>query len=162
MAQDIPPLTYELRSRETYKVLEGDSDTTHFDPERLTLDFPEIAGPFPGVFYRGSYREQNAAGEEIELPVISFLYHKLDAEGQLETKQRMVIWRGFGLGVHPGHTGQPPSWYFVGPQIGSLEPISQEVTSVPAGPETIDAKHFSLNCVTDGPWGDLVLLANPS
>ncbi len=123
-----------------YKLINGDSQDTNFDPDRLNLlDESELEGPMPGVFYRGTYREQDEQGAEVELPVVSFLYHKYDAACRLEIEERMIIWRGIGYGEHSGHAREAKGL--------SVEP-------------TAKVKHFSIACVTNGPLGRAIP-ANP-
>lgn len=138
-----------------YQILEGDSKPVQFEPERLV---PCSKGGqrgrdlLPGVHLRGWHGA--------EYPVVSFLYHKLGPDGELETTERAIILTGISYGEHPGHAGQPPTWYLVGAQIGTFDHETGEPVTLPKGPTQIAPKHFSIACITDGPWGE-AMLANP-
>jgi hypothetical protein len=109
--------------------------------------------PLPGVHSRGIYKMSDR--------IVSFLYHKTDASGELETTERAIVLQGIGYGEHPNHKGQPPTWYLVGPQIGTIDHETGRVVSMPEADIEIPAKHFSVACITDGPLGE-PLLANPT
>lgn len=112
--------------------------------------------PMPGVRYRGVY-----AAEKGDLEIVSFLYHKTNPKtGKLEAEERLVIQEGLGFGVHPGHVGQPASWYIVGPQIGTVDRSTGEVHYDTGHNDLVIPKHFSIACIVDGPLGE-PLLADP-
>lgn len=145
-----------------YGMRKGEDRPIDFDPANLAIfdDNQVTDDPMSGVRYRGWYREQAPDGEENLRQVVSFLYHKLDSTGALETTERAIIWEGIGFGEHPGHAGQEPTWYLVGPQIGTFDTQTGDFSAVPeAG--VIEPKHFSLACITDGPLGEAIL-ANPA
>jgi hypothetical protein len=108
----------------------------------------------PGVHPRGWYDHY---GELLD--VVSFLYHKLDANGDLETQERGMIVTGIGYGEYPGHEGQPATWYLVGPQIGTFDHQTGQALSLETA-DTISPKNFSVACITGGPLGKPIL-ANP-
>lgn len=144
--------------RGDYRVVDGSDAPLWLAPDDLDVMgrpgqyYPNL---LPGVRMRGTY----SAGDR-ELPIVSFLYNKLDSDGQRERDQRVIIATGIGYGVHPGHTGQPPTWYLVGPKVGTIDHVTGEfVSSVRHTAET-PANNFSIACITNGPFG-VPLLANP-
>jgi len=142
-----------------YRTLEGSDAPVVIEPGKLFLvtggDRSFSSDPYPGVHSRGLY-----VGPDGGRQVVSFLYHKLDANGALETDERLMITEGVGYGVNPGHTGQPPSWYLFGPQIGTIDHESGELLTEPEIGVEVPVKHFSMACITDGPLHPPVL-ANP-
>lgn len=142
-----------------YEVVNGSNASIVVAPSMLEMHTPDIEewDMLQGVCVRGTYHSE---GESI-WNVVSFLYHKTTGrDGQLETKERLIVLTGIGYGEHPGHPGQPPTWYMVGPQIGTHDPARG--TNELAGLNTdIAPKHFSVACITGGPLGD-PMLANPN
>lgn len=143
-----------------YEVLEGDSESVVIDPEKLfftpegSTDEPH---PFPGVTKRGYCVSDSGKSD-----IVSFLYHKLDGDGNLEETERTIIWKGTGFGEHPGHTGQPATWYLIGPEVGRTDhETGRLVTDLPEDPVEISSKHFSIACMANGPLGQPIL-ANPA
>lgn len=150
----------ELVQPGEYKVVDGDDEPLQVDSGKVHIfddDGPKDYKPgLPGVYLRGWY---GIDGEEPK-EIVSFLYHKLDNDGNLETEERAIILTGIGYGEHTGHTGQTPTWYLVGPQIGTFEHESgQSIDFV--DDSTVSAKNFSVACITDGPFGEPIL-ANPA
>ncbi len=145
--------------RGEYRLLQGSdkpAQIRHGQIDIITGDQQLFGDPFTGVHARGLYQDAHGNTK----PIVSFLYHKLDDTGRLETTERAIIFEGVGFGEHPGHKGQPPTWYLVGPQIGTIDHETGEVVSMPQADVEIPAKHFSMACITDGPLHRLIL-ANP-
>jgi hypothetical protein len=143
---------------DTYKLLEGVDTIIRLRTEGITIfdrNHMPYSDPLPGIKYRGVYTDHN----DNRLNLISFLYHKTDQEGRLETIERAIVLEGIGYGEHPGHAGQPASWYLVGPQIGTFYHITGTPT-IDENDSVIIAKAFSIACITNGPLGDPIL-ANP-
>lgn len=153
---------HQLVDAGEYEVLHGTDALVQVSRDRLWIvtEGPSFnRDPFPGIHDRGLHAEPGR-GQRI----ISFLYHKLDPEtGQLERDERVIIWEGIGYGEHSGHQGQPPTWYLVGSQIGTIDHETGEFVPVASLTEQagadIPAKHFSMACI-DGPLG-FAILANP-
>jgi hypothetical protein len=149
-----------------YKLLEGNDKPITFNERKFRKYMGgynpdnEFSRIIPGVHAVGMYSEAglDQTGEFTRLA--SFLYHKQDANGELEKVERVIIYTGTGYGEHPGHPGQPPSWYLVGPQIGTLDPETKELTYLPKEGEEVAAKNFSVACISGGPLGEPIL-ANP-
>lgn len=147
-----------------YKLLQGSDEPAQIREGQIhiiTEDGQLNSVPLPGIHSRGLYNsgglsEMQGQNEQI----VSFLYNKLGEDGQLETSERAIIFRGIGYGVHPGHTGQPPTWYLVGPQIGTIDHETGQIITMPEEDTEVSAKHFSIACITDGPLGKPIL-ANP-
>lgn len=141
-----------------YALLDGSDEPVIVQPNRLLFASEQQAYPdlYPGVHSRGAYNDTAGVKQ-----VLSFLYYKHGDDGKPETTERVIIWTGVGYGVHPGHTGQEPSWYLVGAQIGTIDPESGQTTGFPDSTTDISTKHFSIACITGGPLGEPVL-ANPA
>jgi RimJ/RimL family protein N-acetyltransferase len=143
--------------RGEYRLIEGSDDPTYNRKGELfiaTGNQQFTSGPFPGVHTRGVYRESE------DKTIVSFLYNKLSSQGELETSERMILWEGVGYGEHPGHKGQPPTWYLVGPEIGKIDHKTGELLTTVESGITIPAKHFSMASIVGGPLKRLIL-ANP-
>jgi hypothetical protein len=143
-----------------YKRMRGSNDALEVRSGMIFLlegDAPRHSDPIPGVHLRGYY-DPRGDGESSQ-PVVSFLYHKLDSEGNLETTERGIVLEGIWFGVYLDHIGQEPSWYIVGPQIGTFDRDTGDLITVEYG-ESIEAKNFSVACVDGNPFGEPVL-ANP-
>ncbi|MDB5175797.1 MAG: hypothetical protein JWM81_655 [Candidatus Saccharibacteria bacterium] len=139
-----------------YLLVDGAAPTIRFDARNL-LDRPaenRVLASMPGIHHHGVYAASAAKKE----PVISFLYHKLSSDGQPETTERLIIFEGIGYGEHSAHKGQPPTWYLVGPQIGTI--TSGTAPDFEPSDSYLDSKHFSIACITGGPLGEAIL-ANP-
>ncbi len=160
------PELEELRSQvlpSEYEVLSGTDKSITFNGNKLRLldRLGEQAFPFNGIHWLGWYSPNGVDETGIIHKVVSFLYHKLDSEGKLETEERAIVLEGIGYGEHSGHRGQPPSWYLIGSQIGTVDhryrqlTLSQEIEGT-----EISTKHFSVACITNGPL-DPPILANP-
>jgi hypothetical protein len=134
-----------------YAMLEGTEEPLAYNANKVVT--AGTLNPLPGVTQYGKYREANG----LSRPIVSFRYHKLDAEGQLEDVDRVIIQTGIGYGEHDGHPGQPPTWYLVGPQISTLSRKTGLFTSVETDGAIIQPKHFSVACITDGPLGQAIL-----
>lgn len=157
----LPFLSRQESSIESgYEVYEGDNNDVSFDVSNLDLGNDKVGQSpdevsyldipdFPGLHYLGDYAEKDETGKETICPVVSFLYHKTDQEGQLETAERVIIWRGSGIGVHSGHKGQDPAMYMIGPQIGSYDKDARRF-SLTAANGVLGAKNFSLDCIEGG------------
>lgn len=155
-AQEVEPGAYAL--------LEGTTEPiqTRQGQIYVVTEGRGLSDMLPGVHVKGMYNSAGfAEGGEGEKQIISFLYHKRGADGQLETKERAIVLRGIGYGVHPDHAGQDPSWYLIGPQLGLIDPETGQTQDFPESDIEIPAKHFSLACITGGPLGEPVL-ANPA
>ncbi len=149
-------------SRAMVTSISGDTAMTAFDSSlgKLQLDDAETGLDLPGIYHRGSWRELDDQGNEVNLPVISFLYNKKSRAGELEAEERLVILRGFGYGsLLPDHKGQPPTWYLIGADIGKVDHQTGQITTL-AEPGDLKVKNFSVACINDGPLGQ-ALLANP-
>lgn len=138
-----------------YRLISGSDAPIWFDPahlERLTEhDYPTM----PGRHLRGFYMLDNRTS----CSVFSFLYHKLDQNGDLEETERAIVSTGVGYGEHFGHPGQPPTWYEVGAQIGTIDPRFGDFVTIEE-PSLIRPKSFSLACIVGNPLGEPIL-ANP-
>lgn len=146
-----------------YKVLDGDDQPLRTDGDRVR--FYDKGGPvnykprgLSGVYLRGWYETGEGMGAK---EIVSFLYHKFNGEGNLETEERAIILTGIGYGEHPGHVGQEPAWYLVGPQIGTFDHETGELLTFVGDHEAVAPKNFSIACITGGPLGEPVL-ANPA
>lgn len=146
-----------------YRVLDGDDQPLRTDGDRI--HFYDNGGPvnyrprgLVGVQARGWY-ETGKIGEPKE--IVSFLYHKRGDDGNLETEERAIVLTGIGYGEHPGHVGQEPTWYLVGPQIGTFDHQTGELLTFVGDHEAVSPKNFSIACITGGPLGEPVL-ANPA
>lgn len=143
-----------------YELIDGSADSLFVVRDQIV---PHSKAPNP---YKPAVSGVNGIGLYIHSgpnagakPIVSFLYHKLDAQGNLEMDERVIILTGTGYGEHPGHAGQDPTWYLVGAQIGTIDhETGLFVRSVDN--ESVQPKHFSLACISDGPLGEPVL-ANP-
>lgn len=148
-----------------YKLLDGNDDPAEIREGQIfiiTEGREHERDVLPGVHSRGLYNSESIGSREGKTEqIVSFLYHKRGEDGQLETTERAIILRGLGYGVHPGHTGQEPTWYLIGPQLGTIDHETDQIISMPEEDMTIPAKHFSLACMVDGPFGEPVL-ANPA
>jgi hypothetical protein len=164
-AEPIPPVFPFLAAKAEailagdYEILFGDAEpivvrASRFYMTPKTADSGEIIA---GVSDRGLFMYDNGKRRRI----VSFLYHKEGANGELEISHRAVILSGIGFGDFPAHAGQPPTWYLIGAQFGTFDPESGElVTPLPADGTSVDVKHFSVACITGGPFGEPIL-ANP-
>jgi hypothetical protein len=141
----------------TYKVLEGSGEEVIYRPHGLVLAAdPKPEAFMPGVYKRGIY----TGWHHEQKPVVSFLYHKQAEDGQLETTERTIILNGIGYGEHPGHKGQPATWYLVGPEVARINPETGEITNRVAEKSVgLASKNFSIACINNGPFGE-PLLAN--
>ena len=139
-----------------YRLISGSDEPIQFDPSRFDeladADYPTLAGQH----FRGLYMLDNGTS----CSVLSFLYHKLDAQGNLEETERAVIATGVGYGEYPSHEGQPRTWYIVGAQIGTVDPRFGDF-DINAAPGLITPKNFSMACMVGNPFGE-PLLANPN
>jgi hypothetical protein len=140
-----------------YEVLSGSDKEVQFDPKGLDFYINDIGGPIDGVKFFGEYSYIDETGAEVSVPVVSFLYHKKDELGLLETQERLIILMGEGWGVHPEHKGQKQSEYLIGLQIGSVDHETGKLNSLQLEPRVIAPKHFSVACIQDGPYGSPVL-----
>lgn len=152
------PVAVEAPS-EPFKLIDGDNNPTQFNPDNLKIFDPGVTGPMDGVHYRGEY-EEVIDGVSVNLPVISFLYYKTDAQGNLEAEERMMIWRGISAGEREDHPDQPQTYYLTGSQIGTFDPESTGEPVTPTEEQEIGIKNFSVSCIVGGPFGD-PYLANP-
>ena len=145
-----------------YQIITGNSEPLNFDPNRLVVITGDrsLQKVFPGVVYRGWYTAGDNT-EEQSLPVVSFMYHKLDGEGRYEAYDRAIVLQGTGYGEHSGHRGQLAARYLIGSQIGKLNFATGEFVDILDHPAVIQPKHFSIACMVDGTPGELVT-ANPS
>ena len=147
-----------------YKLLDGTDEPAHIKSGQMFVitEGPQSVDVMPGVHHRGMYSSEGLASRDGKQErIISFLYHKFGADGQLETTERAIIFMGIGYGVHPGHQGQEPTWYLVGHQLGTIDPETRQLHGFPDHDMEIPAKHFSIACITGGPLGEPVL-ANPA
>ena len=134
-----------------YGLLDGSDKPVLVELDKLSISSNRDL--FPGVKIQGQYTSDDGQHD-----VISFLYHKLDANGALETAERVIILTGIGYGEHPGHINQPPTWYLVGPQIGTInEQIELDQLDFN---KPISSKNFSVACISGNPLGEAIL-ANP-
>ncbi|MCA9324822.1 hypothetical protein KDA23_02000 [Candidatus Saccharibacteria bacterium] len=156
-----PGLMPHVSDKETYSMINGNAEDTQYDPDYLVFGQFSAEGPLPGVRYVGEYVETGSQGEPVNLPVVSFLYHKIGPDGQLETQERVVIWRGVGYGTHPGHSGQEPTYYLSGSQIGAIDHATGRFSRLETEAQVIASKQFSIDCITDGP-NETIVLANPA
>ncbi len=146
-----------------YKLLSGDADPIQVRERQIFIitegrDFGPV---IPGVRNVGMYNVLGWASHSGQSDrIVSFMYHKLGVNGELETTQRAIVLKGFAYGVHPDHAGQEPSWYLVGPQLGTIDPVTRQTEGIPDHDMEIPAKHFSVACIVGGPMGEPVL-ANP-
>ena len=137
-----------------YSKLAGSDDPIIFEPDNFKL-IDGLLEAMAGVKLVGWYSQEGA-----ELPIIAFSYHKTDpATGDLEVPERVTVLRGIGYGERKDHPGQAPTWYFIGPQLGTRNAKTGEITAVPSDGESISAKNFSISCINGGPFG--TTLANP-
>lgn len=153
-----PEGSEKVANPDEYRVILGSDSSIRIQlgsiHEERRLD--KSKDPIPGVYYRGTY-----TAKEGTLEIVSFLYHKTNpTTGKLETEERLVVQEGLGYGVHPGHVGQPPSWYIIGSQIGTVDRSTGQVNYTIWHNAVVDPKHFSIACIVDGLQGES-LLANP-
>jgi hypothetical protein len=156
-----PFLENAVRKVETerYKKVFGLGGPTTFNRENYTRTDkePEDRIGIPGINFRGYYHDQ---AEGSDYWVVSFLYNKTDEKDRLEREERVIVLRGVGYGVHPGHKGQEPAEYLVGTQIGLIDPNTGLFTSMVEDGQKIEEKNWSVACFAGGPYGEPVL-ANP-
>jgi len=141
-----------------YGLLDGSDKPILVEPSKLLIspDGSSDNNLFPGAKILGQYTDKDGQHD-----VVSFLYHKLDANGELETDERIIIMTGIGYGEHPGHPDQPPTWYLVGPQIGAQSRGTDEAIKLNQLNQEIPSKNFSIACITGNPLGEAIL-ANPA
>lgn len=150
-------------ARGDYQVVSGDDSAVAFEPSRVSIlrNDAQQHNIIRGATLRGWYEAESPDGEATPLPILSFLYHKLDPNtGALENAERVIISTGVGYGEHLGHIGQPPSWYIVGAHIGSFDSQTGQITDMPNDPRVVEPKHFSMDCVSGWSLSE-PLLANP-
>lgn len=141
-----------------YRKINGSDATLLLTPDDLDIirrpnqHYPEL---LPGVRMQGVYSTGNR-----DLPIVSFLYNKLDGNGQRERDPRVIIAEGIGYGVHSGHLGQPPTWYLIGPKVGTINHQTGEFESAIQSATEVPSNNFSIACITGGPFG-VPMLANP-
>lgn len=143
-----------------YRLLQGSDEPAQIRPGQIYVitEGPSSPDILPGVHNRGVYNSEGIGSRQGENEqILSFLYHKHDSEGKLEVTERAIIFRGIGYGMRPGHAGQEPTWYLVGPQLGTIDPETRQAIGFPDSDIEIPAKHFSISCITDGPLGEPVL-----
>lgn len=142
-----------------YGILDGNDQPLLVKSSELLInsDGSSDRDLLPGVNILGQYT--NKDGHQYE--VISFLYNKLDANGNPETDERVIIMTGVGYGEHPGHPGQPPTWYLVGPQIGTQSHDIDGGIILNQLDIEIPSKNFSVACITGNLLG-VAILANPA
>jgi hypothetical protein len=141
-----------------YRIVNGNESPISFSYFNLHFytKAEAVEGPFDGVECHGEYVDTDPTGAEISLPVVSFLYHKKCADGQIENKRRMIILTGVGFGVHGQHIGQGPSEYLIGPQIGTLDNGTGALSTLQTKPDTLTPKHFSIACIQGNPYGEVI------
>lgn len=167
-----------------YMIVAGNSLTVTFDRGNLRLfDVGERLSPEDqqlvrvlgglGMRYIGAYdvaAPHDVLGDGAGYPpapavdkyaVVSFLYHKRGRDGNLEEADRVVVVSGLGAGVHPDHHGQDPTFYVVGPQIGTWDMATDTYAFVPKD-TALFSKNFSLDCMTFGVCSENPILANPA
>lgn len=142
-----------------YKILEGSDAEIVINPISLIIlplsPDTEPSDLIEGVHNSGLYTDDY---NKKKYPVVSFLYHKHNSEGELESTERVLVLTGIGYGEHPGHLGQPPTWYLIGADVGRIDPSSGDFRLTEPGPEHgMLPKSFSLACITNGPFGDPIL-----
>lgn len=167
----LQPLSQEIESG-AYNILLGGQEVGEFNGDNfrptLTKADRERASLIPGLTFWGDY----FISSDKSHPVVSFNYYKLDKFGDLETNHRLIVWTGTGYGVHPEHAGQNPSWYIVGPQLGTVYPNYGDTSGVDAGSSALASaaegngrstkiKNFSLDCIVGNPNTKYPVLANP-
>jgi UDP:flavonoid glycosyltransferase YjiC (YdhE family) len=147
----LPPPGIDVEDRDCswpYELRLGAADTLEFDPEKLDIydNLPETVWPLPNVHFIGNYLGPNENGETENIPVIAFPYYNPNSEKPPIKEDRVIIYRGFGCGVHQGHIGQERSWYLVGPQIGTIDQLTGRLDKLDET-EYITSKHFSTDCI---------------
>jgi hypothetical protein len=163
LARNTSALFPQLTDREKtipngeYGLLDGNDKPILIEPSKLLIDLNSSSDRdlFPGAKIQGQYTDKDG-----QYNVISFLYNKLDTNGNLEKDKRVIIMTGIGYGEHPGHPGQPPTWYLVGPQIGTQSHDTSENIKLNQFDKEIPSKNFSIACIIDNPLGEAIL-ANP-
>jgi len=169
--ESLKPLSQEIESG-AYNILLGGQPVGEFNGDNfrpaLTKADRERASLISGLTFWGDY----FISSDKSHPVVSFNYYKLDKFGDLETDHRLIVWTGTGYGVHPDHDGQDPSWYIVGPQLGTIKPNYTDISGVDAGSKVVASvaegngrstkiKNFSLDCIVGNPNTKYPVLANP-
>lgn len=169
------------RDPSQYGLAVGDTLTVTFNAARLRLfGDEELTGDEGlldqqlgaiGIYCLGIYTVESADDARVEqsagrdsLPigqyaVGAFRYHKRGLDGHLEDDERVVIISGIGTGVHPDHAGQDPTFYIVGPQIGTMDGVGSKPKLIKDGTEA-PSKNFSGDCIRDGVRGQEPVLAN--
>lgn len=151
----------ELENNIGLILIEGNTDPINFpiiteenfDPpaEKSCRLFDSLAG----ITVIGTYESEE--GEM--LPIVRFLYNK-EKDGKLEVTERVIAVTGMTYGVHIAHAGQDPAHYITGVQIGSLDPITGQVTLAETSDKPVEPNNYSLDCIVGGSCGDTPVLAN--
>lgn len=143
-----------------YKLVDGTDAPVETKAGRIMTyknDEQDLDRRLPGIKVRGHYFDDEHGRSQI----VSFLYYKQNSEGELETEERVILFGGIGYGeLLPDHAGQPPTWYIIGPQLGTFDPETREFHGFPEEDVKIPAKNFSIACIVGGPLGEPIL-ANP-
>lgn len=142
-------------------LVEGNSDP--LDVSHITEDsfYPITEKPcnlfdsLDGIKVIGEYTAEDGK----TLPIVSFLYHKIK-NGKVEVTERVIAVTGITYGVHEAHAGQPSTHYITGVQIGTLDPVTGQVTLAEPSDKPVAPNNYSLDCIVGGSCGDNPVLAN--
>lgn len=119
-------------------------DSTKITSERQdpkTGGLSILIGNLSGVHIQGYY--------DGKYPVVTFLYHKTNAEGEFETTPRTVMVTGIYEGEHPDHSGQGSDIYLHGIQVNDPNDKSGEsiIPTMDQPTSSTNTKNFALNSI---------------